>query len=900
METYKIENLSFSYPESKDLALDKISLTIRSGEMLLICGRSGCGKSTLLRLLKSVTSPNGVITGNIAFCGKELSLIGQREQASEIGIVMQDPENQAVTDKVWHELAFGLESLGLPTSEIRSRVAETASFFGLHESFHRSISELSGGQKQLLNLASVMAMHPSVLILDEPTSRLDPIAAQEFLNAVKKVNLELGTTVIIAEHRLEDILPFADRVAFMENGRITVLDTPREIGKLLCKKDNDAYLSLPTAMRVYGEVENGDDWPISVGEGRRWLDRYKKNHGVIYAPSSCTEDGTRNHDTAIELKSVYFRYEKEDPDVIRGLDMHVFKGEFFAVLGSNGVGKSTTLSLICGINTPQRGKILINGEDISHIDTKPKIGILMQDPKCMLSKKTVYSDLASVLPDSAKNERDRSSERINEIARLCKIEHILNCHPYDISGGEQQRAALAKVLLSNPEILLLDEPTKGLDARAKADLAKSLSSLCKNGTTIVMVTHDIEFCAEYADRCAMFFDGAITSCAPTRDFFLMNNYYTTSACRMSRGIVNGAVTADDIISCLKKRDKDMCRKQMPTDTATQTPTVIEKNRKDDEKNEYIVKNKPSKSKRPIARVVIGSIFVFLLTLTLTAQFADHGLLKTSLDTSTLELLSIIEAAAALFCLLPKKASSLYDVKDFKSKRKISKLTLLVTCTVLVTIPLTIFSGMFFFGDRKYYLISILIIIQAFIPFIVSFEGRRPQAREIALVSVLCAVAVASRAAFFMLPQFKPVSAIIILTGICLGCETGFLIGAVTGFVSNFFFGQGPWTPWQMLAFGMLGFVGGIFSKTGRAKRSKISLCIFGFFAVLIIYGGIINPSTVLQTQSEPTLPMIIAAYVSGLPFDLIHALSCAFFLWFISKEMIEKLERLKTKYGFMR
>ena len=219
--------------------------------------------------------------------------------------------------------------------------------------------------------------------------------------------------------------------------------------------------------------------------------------------------------------------------------------------------------------------------------------------------------------------------------------------------------------------------------------------------------------------------------------------------------------------------------------------------------------------------------------------------------------------------------------------------------ILFLIPLTIYTGIFFFGDRKYYFISLLIIIETMIPFCMAFESRKPKARELIIISVLCAIAVAGRAAFFMIPQFKPVVALVIIAGVCFGGETGFLVGAVSGFVSNFFFGQGPWTPWQMFAFGIIGFLAGILLKIGFLKKTRTSLCIFGFLATFIIYGGIMNPSTIIQTQVNLNFKMIIASYLSGAPFDLIHALATAFFMWFISEPMIDKLERIKVKYGLV-
>lgn len=234
----------------------------------------------------------------------------------------------------------------------------------------------------------------------------------------------------------------------------------------------------------------------------------------------------------------------------------------------------------------------------------------------------------------------------------------------------------------------------------------------------------------------------------------------------------------------------------------------------------------------------------------------------------------------------------------KPEKKRSKRTLMVTLLALLSIPLTILIGSLFFGDRKYFFISLLIILETMIPFFLAFEGRKPKARELVLISVLCALGVIGRAAFFMLPQFKPVIALVIISGVCFGGETGFLVGSVSGFVSNFFFGQGPWAPWQMFAFGIIGFLAGVFFKKGFLRKTKLSLCIFGFLMAFFVYGGILNPASVLMWQNKITWEMIFAAFLAGLPFDLIHALATSFFLWVLSMPMIEKLERIKIKYGF--
>ncbi|MBQ9922480.1 MAG: ATP-binding cassette domain-containing protein, partial [Clostridia bacterium] len=719
MESFKIENLSFCYPGRSESVLKNVSFSVAQGEFVVICGKSGCGKTTLLRLLKPSLSPNGDTEGTVYFNGKRLSECDTREQASGIGFVMQNPDNQIVTDKVWHELAFGLESLGLKTPEIRARVSEMASFFGIQSWFYKNVTELSGGQKQLLNLASVMVMQPSVLILDEPTSQLDPIAAGEFLQILSKINRELGTSVILTEHRLEDAFPMADRALVLDEGRVIADDAPKKVAESLKNIKHDMYKALPTPMRVYGEVPNSLSCPLTVREGRAWLEEYSKENTID--PDAIPEDNLQTDgETVIRIKDAWFRYERELPDVVRGFDMCVKKGELFCLLGGNGTGKTTALSLISGLNAPYRGEVLIQGQKISKIKNlySGLLGVLPQNPQSVFVGNTVYNDLEGFLSESDITN-DEKEQRIHNTAILCRIEDLLERHPYDLSGGEQQRAALAKILLTEPEILLLDEPTKGMDAYFKEEFAEILNDLKSDGVAIVMVSHDIEFCAEYADRCALVFDGAITSEGTPREFFKGKSFYTTSANRMARALLPDAVTANDIIlACggkLQKKEKRIKKKSPDSKKIKEFP-----------------------QKKSFSKLMGTELF----------EVPMHN-------------------------------------------KKLTKRTLLSMVLILIFIPLTIYMGISLFGDRKYYFISLLIILETMIPFLSMFESRKPKARELIIISVLCAVAVAGRAAFLMLPQFKPVVAIVIIAGICFGAETGFLVGGVTGFVSNFFFGQGP-------------------------------------------------------------------------------------------------------------
>lgn len=560
MEAYQIRALSFAYPLREKLALKNINLIVKQGEFVTICGKSGSGKSTLLRHLKTVLTPHGTKEGEIYFYGRPLAESGRRAQAARIGFVLQSPDNQIVTDKVWHELAFGLESLGFDNKTIRLRVAEMASFFGIQTWFGKDVAELSGGQKQLLNLASIMAMQPSILVLDEPTSQLDPIAAEDFLGTVKKINRELGTTIIMTEHRLEGVLPMSDRVVVMDEGEIIVHDTPRRAGEQLKEMNHDIFLAMPSPMQIYAGVDSTLPCPVTVQEGRQWLDDLPiDNKALREAPGAqCRREPALRTEAGvppvIQLQEVWFKYARDLPDAVKDLSLEVERGQLYCIVGGNGTGKTTALSIVGGILKPYRGRVRISGRDLRKMSGQERAAnqpaLLPQNPQLLFVKKTVELDLYEMLAGKQLSKEEKE-QKVGDVCALAELEGLLQMHPYDLSGGEQQRAALAKVLLLEPQILLLDEPTKGLDGHFKSKLAGLLKKLAALDVTVLMVSHDIEFCARYADVCALFFDGGIITQNTPRAFFSGNSFYTTAANRMARHIFPAAVTIEDVIEACR-------------------------------------------------------------------------------------------------------------------------------------------------------------------------------------------------------------------------------------------------------------------------------------------------------------------------------------------------------------
>lgn len=602
MQTFTITDLSFTYPTESVPALQNVSLSIEAGSFTVLCGRSGCGKSTLLRQLKPILQPHGTQTGTILFEGKSLSSLSQREQSARIGFVLQNLDAQLVTDKVWHELAFGLESLGLSTPVIRRRVAEIASFFGIQNWFYKPVCELSGGQKQLVNLASVMALEPSVL--------------------------------------------------------------------------------------------------------------------------------------------------------------------------------------------------------------------------------------------------------------------------------------------------LLDEPTKGLDAEFKRVFARIIKRLCARGVCVIMVSHDAEFCASYASRCAMFFDGAIVAEGTPREFFSSGSFYTTSASRMARGLLPGAITPEDVIAA--------CGGEVPPepDLPADGDDAAEIQAQEEAREQAKTYLLPSQTAPlPLWRKLLGALICLWRILSisdLSELLSQGGLTSLAGDTFRLYL-------AMLACLLVLAVSSSraapQPVHSSLGGRPLSGRTKLASVLSLLLVPLTIFIGIVYFGKKSYGVVSLLVLLECMAPFALIFEGRKPKARELVLIAALCALAVAGRAALFMLPGFKPVAALVILSGVAFGGETGFLVGAMSMLTSNVLFGQGPWTPFQMFAMGLIGFLAGVSFQKGVLRAGRAPLAIFGAVSVVLVYGGIMNPASAILYQPNLSLSVLKAYYLTGFPFDLVHAAATALFLWFGAEPMLEKLERVKRKYG---
>jgi len=548
MALLEFKNLDFRYAGSEADVLTDINLSIEDGEIVLITGASGSGKTTLLKHMVSSMAPCGQCKGEINIA-----------DGLFVGYVGQNPDDQIVTDKVWHELAFGLENMGLPSDEIKRRSAETAAYFGISGWYHKETDKLSGGQKQILNLAAVMAMKPSVLVLDEPTSQLDPIASGHFLDTVFKLNRELGITVVMSEHCTEYIFARADKVVMLQNGRILQAGKPENVAKRL--SGQEGRLWLPTAARV--ALETCSDTvqqfiPFTIRDGRRWIkERIKnqssgavnndssQNNGISQNNGSSQKNVTAKKFPTVAAKNVTFRYSRYDENVLDNLSFDAYRGEILALLGGNGSGKTTLLKLIAGVRKCVGGNIKCTGRTV----------LLAQNPIAMFTELSVEEELAEIMTDKdntwAKDlSREEKLAKIEEMLDYMELQNVRTNNPLDISGGQQQKLALAKALLLRPDILMLDEPTKGIDPVFKKELGGLLKRLASEGKTIILASHDLEFCGQYANWCGLLFDGQLVSLSDTKQFFTGNSYYTTAAGRLTEGIIEGCVTCEDVVELL--------------------------------------------------------------------------------------------------------------------------------------------------------------------------------------------------------------------------------------------------------------------------------------------------------------------------------------------------------------
>ena len=537
-----VKDLTFTYNGSSAPALAGCSLSVGEGEFLLVVGQSGCGKTTLLRSLKPALAPHGERSGSVTLGGTPIGELTPRDAATLVGFVGQDPERQTVSDTVFNEIAFGLEAVGVDGTLIPGRVAEAADFLGISHLAPKKIAELSGGEKQLVNLAAALALRPRVLLFDEPVTRLDPPAKLRFLSAIRRVNEEAGVTVILAGHDTEELFSSVDRVAYMERGRIVSVQSPAEFA---ATADETALAFLPTVPRVFRLARETGKLPLSVRDGRAHLAALP---GEPVPPNDSAPEPRENGAPLLSARGVWFRYGKNEPDVVRDLSCSLRAGEICSVVGPNGAGKTTLLKLLAGILRPVAGAVRYDGKKGLPETGRGAICCLPQNPALLFARESVKEELEEMtraLPDG--------EAAIGRVAERLSLEELYEKHPYDISGGEQTRLALAKLLLLSPRVLLLDEPTAGLDPIAKEELGAILRELAAEGCAILLATHDLSFAAAVSARSAAFFNATLAVAGDVRSFFSGNRFYTTQAVRLTRDLLPTCLTPEEVVSALCKR-----------------------------------------------------------------------------------------------------------------------------------------------------------------------------------------------------------------------------------------------------------------------------------------------------------------------------------------------------------
>lgn len=535
MAQIELHQVSYTYPMTEQPAVSDISLAVEEGDFVLLCGMTGSGKSTLLRLMKKGLCDAGVRIGELRYDDVCMDDLPERRAVCEVGFVFQDADSQIVMDTVWHELAFSLENLCLPQHVMRARIAEMAAFFGMENMMQKPVHELSGGEKKILCLASVLILRPRVLLLDEPVAALDPIAARELIEMIARIHRELGTTIVIAEHRLAEVLPLVTQMVYLENGRICASGSADTVCQTIWDR---APLLLPDIPALYFKDPHGS-MPKDVHSARKYL----QNMQFTVKEREEEIPGER----IFSLRGVDFFYHAKERSVLHGLELFLQKGESLAILGGNGAGKSTLLKNMARILTPAHGSIALHGKKIKSYPRDEfyrRVGYLAQNPRLYFTRDTVRDELLR-----AAQEVSATEEKTEQMIARFRLEPLLSRHPAELSGGQQEQLALALVLLAEPEILLLDEPTSGLDAMAKETLLEVFSAQRRAGVTLMFVTHDMEFASRAATRCVMLFGGEITASAPPREFFTEHYFYTTPLRRALRDRAPGALCAEDLMRC---------------------------------------------------------------------------------------------------------------------------------------------------------------------------------------------------------------------------------------------------------------------------------------------------------------------------------------------------------------
>lgn len=513
MELFKIDNLSFSYDKSIRPSIKNINLSIRQGDFLVICGTSGSGKSTLVRQLKSCFTPLGAQTGTILFKGRPLSSISVKEQAQSIGYVPQGDFSQVPVGNVINQLAFGPLNIGMKENQVKLHIAEISNVLGISDILYKNSNDISGGQKQLVKLASVLIMNPDIIILDEPFSSLDPFSANALLDTLNKVNNDFSTAVLVSSSSLETLCQYAQNIIFIENGKISSnFKNIRECGII---NDNYIYNLLPEMYKIHSKVNPNALFPPTLKDGKNFFNELFKDKNVNFRTAEEYREKPEANQI-LSLKNIWFKYKKNSPDILKDLNLSVKSGEIISILGKNGSGKSTLLNLICKTFKPYKGKITINNK-----------------PIYKYSDSELFGSIISMIPQYTETYYDNVNLQL--------------CH------GEKQILYIKNTLKDkNNPIIVMDEPTAGIDSNQKRELLSIIREASNNGSAIIIASHDLEFCSEASHKCCMLFDGQIIGLDTKNKFFSNNTFYTTVPRIITSDIFENAVTSKEVIKlCLK-------------------------------------------------------------------------------------------------------------------------------------------------------------------------------------------------------------------------------------------------------------------------------------------------------------------------------------------------------------
>jgi len=547
----RIDNLNFTYNGVDEPALQNVNLTIEDGEFVLITGPSGGGKSTLCRCFNGLVPHfyGGTIDGRVEVQGMDIMKHPPKELAMKVGMVFQDPENQMVTTDVEREIAFGLENLGFPVNLIARRIEEALDTAGIAGLRFRKHHELSSGEKQKVVIASVLALHPKILVLDEPTSELDPQSAEEVLRLLERLNDELGITIILIEHRLDRVIHLVDRILVISEGRILANGQPREVMDNTNLKSLD--IGIPPVIRLMQQLRGNniftDELPLTVKDARLKLQK------VLQKIKTATfTDGSLERQPVLNVDKLWFSY--GDRAALRGIDLTISEGEFIAIMGRNASGKTTFIKHLNGLLKPSKGKVTIDGIDIRHssvAELSRHVGYVFQNPNDHLFADTVEEEIAFNLKNRG-IEQGKSTQLVDQALAAFKLTPYRYTYPRYLSGGEKQRVALASVLVSEPRIIILDEPTRGMDYALKKNLVRILDEYRRQGNIVIMVTHDVETVAECADRVILLSEGRVVVDGSKRQVLSKALLFSPQINRLAQalssyGVADNTLTVEEML-----------------------------------------------------------------------------------------------------------------------------------------------------------------------------------------------------------------------------------------------------------------------------------------------------------------------------------------------------------------